>query len=455
MYHFHDTMDVMIEIIVRRTLLTLIVVVICGVVFHAPLSVWLGTMFPDNQLLIKSWKELLIVAALLLTAVQVSYRRQWQTLRADWLIRLVAVYGAIHIALLPFMWQGALPAAAGLMIDLRFVAFFVVVYVALRLYPQWRRPLLIGSVAAAGVSLLFTVLQVTVLPNDVLKHIGYDKETTIAPYLTVDQNYDFVRVNGTLRGPNPLGIYAVIVLAGCLAALLMVRTRLHRLHRLAPWAVAALGVASLVAVWYSYSRSAKLALLVAVGVVVMTVYGKYINKPLWLALATTGLLLVGGVYVMRDTPFVSTVVLHADPDEGNDVNSNDGHWESLVDGTQRMLRQPLGAGIGSTGSPSLIGDTQPLIIENHLLYIAHEVGWVGLAIFLALCVAVLRGLWRRRDDWLALALLASGLGAALASLFLPVWADDTVSVVWWGLAGMALGTTYAVKKGKKRGQSVK
>jgi len=52
---------------------------------------------------------------------------------------------------------------------------------------------------------------------------------------------------------------------------------------------------------------------------------------------------------------------------------------------------------------------------------------------------------------LALSVLASGIGIAVASLFLPVWADDTVSIVWWGLAGVALATPMIKKKGVKNG----
>lgn len=439
----------MTETVLRRTLLITLLTVFCGVVFHAPISVWLGTIAPDYQLIIKSWKEVLIGVTVVLVPIQAGRRHMWNELSRDWVVRLSIIFVALHLVLLPFMWQGALPTIAGLMINLRFVVFFMVAYVALKIYPEWRRPFIWGGVAAAAISLLFTVLQVTVLPHDILKYIGYSKDT-IAPYLTVDQNYDFIRVNGTLRGPNPLGIYVVIVIAVVVAGLAMAWKRLAAMRKFLPWVVAAVGVAAVIALWFSYSRSAKIAAVVAVVVVAIVLYGKFINRSLWIALALAATVLIGGVYLARDTPFVSVVILHEDPNEGNDVNSNEGHWESLVDGTNRMMRQPLGAGVGSTGSPSLLGK-QPLIIENYYLYVAHEVGWVGLGVFVALFVVVLKRLWQRRRDWLALAALASGIGIAVASLFLPVWADDTVSIVWWGLAAVALATPMIKKKGAKNG----
>ena len=70
--------------------------------------------------------------------------------------------------------------------------------------------------------------------------------------------------------------------------------------------------------------------------------------------------------------------------------------------------------------------------------VAHEVGWLGLLLFAGLFYAVLRLLWCHRSDWLALGVFASGIGLAVIGLMLPVWADDTVSIVWWGLAAVSL-----------------
>lgn len=438
----------MTDTIIRRALLVTILTVFCGVVFHAPLSVWLGTVAPDYQLTIKSWKEMLIGLATVLVVIQASRRQVWGELAKDWVIRLSAVFIALHVLLLPFMWQEVLPAVAGLMIDLRFVVFFVVVYAAVKMYPQWRQPFIIGGIVTASVSLLFAVLQVTILPHDVLKYIGYGKGT-ITPYLTVDQNYDFIRINGTLRGPNPLGVYGTMVLAAVMAGLAIMWKRLASVQKFLPWGIAALGLAAMVAVWFSYSRSAQIAAVIAAVTVSVLLYGKYVSRNLWIAIGIVGIVLVGGVYATRDTPFVSVVILHEDPSEGNNVNSNDGHWESLVDGANRMIHQPLGAGVGSTGSPSLLSD-KPLIIENYYLYVAHEAGWLGLGLFVVLFGLVLQRLWQRRDDWLALAVLASGIGAAVANLFLPVWADDTVAVVWWGFAAVAVAVPLSQKKGRKK-----
>lgn len=438
----------MLDIILRRTLLVLIITVLFGVVFHAPLSVWLGTYFADAQLLIKSWKEVLIVAAVLIVAIQTVRHRIWKTLLNDWIIRISLFFCLIHIIVLPFTWQGPLPTIAGLMIDLRFIVFFVIVYGALKLYPHWRKPLLMASAAAAIISISFAVLQATVLPHDILKHIGYDKDTTIAPYLTVDKNYDYVRINGTLRGPNPVGAYAIIILAVALSALLVIPKKLRTIHRLLPWSLWILAAAAAIVLWHSYSRS---ALVAGIGVAAIIIGITLLRRSPRITLASAGVLMIALAAIIAinwHTPVVQNILLHENPDGGSAISSNDDHVASLETGWSRMVHQPIGAGVGSTGSASLLDDS-PIIIENQYLFIAHEAGWLGLVLFVWLYGLVLYRLYAQRRDYLSLGIFASGVGLALIGLLLPVWVDDTVSIVWWGLAAIALGAGN-IKLKKKR-----
>ncbi len=431
--------------ILDKVFVGILLVIFGGIVLHAPLSVGFSTLFPDYALIIKAWKEILMGAALLLMIAILTVRNRWGILRSR-IVLLIGLFAALNLLLIAAYFNGLEATFAGLLINLRYFLFFVLVYVALRLYPQYYRLFLNVFIGGALLVVVFAVLQMTVLPADILKHIGYG-ESTIMPYLTVDENINYLRVNSTLRGPNPLGIFAVIAIAVALSAWLRGPRRLNK-NKLA--IVGVLGIGGAAALWSSYSRSAALAGLAAVGVILLVVYGKRISKAIWVSLFIIALVLTGSLVALRDTQFVSQIILHEDPQEGNSVNSNDGHAESLVDGTERMLRQPLGAGIGSTGSASLNTD-RPLIIENQYLFVAHETGWVGLAIYLMVNYLVLKGLWFRRKQWLALGVFASGIGIAIAGLFLPVWTDDTVSIIWWGLAAIALALPLvkAAKKGKK------
>lgn len=423
----------------------ILLVVFGGIVLHAPLAVGLSTVFPEYELLIKSWKEILLGVALLLAATILTIRKQWAIIQTK-IIYLIVLFAALNVLLIPAFYNGLEATLAGLLINMRFFLFFVLVYVAVRLYPQSYRLFLITFGAGALLVTVFAILQITVLPHDILKYLGYN-ETTIVPFLTVDQNMDYIRINSTLRGPNPLGVYAVIVLSIVLVAWLRAPRKLTQKEQIVGGILAA---GSAVALWASYARSAALAAVAAIAVVLLVIYGRRISKALWVAMGIAALVLVGSLVVLRDTPFVSNVILHEDPAEGNDVNSNDGHLESLADGTRRMLQQPLGAGIGSTGSASLYSE-EGLILENHYLFVAHENGWIGLVLFLMITYYVLAELWRRRTYWLALGVFASGIGMAVAGLFLPVWVDDTVAIIWWGLAAMVLALPMTpAKKGAKK-----
>lgn len=434
--------------LLEKVYIAILLVIFGGIVLHAPLTVAFSTIWPDASLLVKSWKEILMGAALLIGCIILYRRKQWDILRSP-IIYGITAFTALCLVLIPFFYTGFEATVAGVLANLRFFLFFGLVYVALRLFPQYYGLFVKVFIAGAFVVIGFAVLQATVLPHDILKYLGYSK-ATIAPFLTVDENMDYIRINSTLRGPNPLGVYAVIVLT---VALSVLWRKPRQLAKKEAWGLAFLVIGSVVALWASYSRSALLAAIVAVVLLAVVVFGKKVSVWVWAGLAALVVLVGVGAVVFRDTTFVSQVILHEDPNQGNNVNSNDGHAESLADGTARLLHQPFGAGIGSTGSASLLSD-KGVIIENHYLFIAHETGWLGLALFITITIMVLKALWKRRAQWFALAVFASGIGLAVASFVLPVWADDTVSIIWWGMAAIALAvppakTTKPKKKARR------
>ncbi|CAN5370747.1 hypothetical protein BH10PAT4_BH10PAT4_4950 [soil metagenome] len=417
----------------ERAYLLILLVIFGGIVLHAPLSVGLGTLLPDYSLLIKSWKEILIIIACVIALIILRHKRRIAILKEPLMIG-IGIYLAIHLLCLVLLGGEASSVAAGLAIDVRYILFFALIFIAMRLYPTYKPLFIKVGIAGALTVMTFALLQVFVLPADVLKYIGYST-STIVPYLTVDQNTDFIRINSTLRGPNPLGAYALIVLT--LLAAFWARGRHGALKR--PMGIVTLlGIGGLVALWASYSRSALLGALVAIAVVVIAVHYKKIGRKLLIGGFVAVIVTIGILAAAVNTNYVSTVLLHEDPAEGNNLNSNQGHINSLQDGLRRLVVQPFGAGIGSTGSASLYTEN-PLIIENQYLFIAHEVGWLGIAFFVMIFIGILARLWQRRSDWLSLGVFASGIGLAIIGLLLPVWADDTIAIIWWGLAGLAIG----------------
>jgi hypothetical protein len=430
--------------VLAKIYIVILLIIFGGIVLQGPLSVGLGTLWPDYSLFIKSWKEILMLIAGVLAAFLVFKNRRFGIFR-DPIIIVIGVYIALHflILILSFGATGnvTLSNAAGLMIDLRYVVFFVLVYVSLALYPHNRKIFIKVGIAGALVVVVFAMFQVFVLPVDILKYIGYNINT-ISPYLMVDQNNDFIRINSTLRGPNPLGAYVSVIIALVISA--FARSKIKKQNWMLVLAIILLA-SSIVALWASYSRSALIGAFVAVTIVTaVAIVPRLSSKARLFSAAISALILIiCGIFIINNPDFTSNILLHENTKDNNSINSNEGHIGSLVNGFDRMVDQPFGSGIGSIGSASLYGDS-PIIIENQYLFIANEVGWFGLALFITIFVMVMVKLWKLREDWLALGVMASGVGLALIGLLLPVWVDDTVSIVWWGLAAIAISNKLLV-----------
>ena len=118
------------------------------------------------------------------------------------------------------------------------------------LYPRYRQILLKCMLAAAAVIIVFACLQL-VLPRDFLTIFGYS-QATVAPYLTVDSNEAYVRFGSTLRGPNPLGAYA---LGGLVLASVFLAAKWRDSVKLRVYGILA-AVSSSIALYISYSRAA-------------------------------------------------------------------------------------------------------------------------------------------------------------------------------------------------------
>lgn len=429
--------------IIERFLLGILLIIAVGMAIHTPLTLWLGVQWPAAELYIKAWKEVLMGVALVLLIYIAVRRKVANSLLEDRVMQLGLVFAGLHFVMIMIFQNGLDTVGAGLLIDLRYVLYFVLVYGFLKICPQYRRMFIVALGSTAVVVLGFALLQLTVLPKDILANIGYSKET-ISPYLTVDENPDYVRINSTLRGPNPLGAYTVIVI-GLLAAT-TVRWKLGKRG----WVVVGItAAASLLALGASYSRSSLIGAVVAVVTIFVIAMSAKVRRRFIISLAVIAVVLVGLLAAFRHSTFVANVIFHDSPTTGAHIDSNSGHVDSLADGLDRFIHQPLGAGVGSTGSASLIGD-KPVIIENQYLFIAHEVGWIGLAVFFWLTFEILRRLWQRRQSALALGVFGSGIGLLIIGLLLPVWVDDTVSIVWWGLAAVAVaGDIPTKRKGRK------
>jgi len=310
-------------------------VIFGGIVLHAPIIVGLGTLWPNFDLLIKSWKEILMLVAGLI-AIFLLYKTKQMRLLRDPIIIAISFYAILHLLLLMFMPQSLTSIGAGLAIDLRYVLFFGLVYIALRLYPNYRKLFIKVGIIGALVVLIFALLQVFVLPHDVLKYIGYNTNT-ISPYLTIDLNHDFIRINSTLRGPNPLGAYAGIILTLVVAFIAK-----HRIKK-DKWlttAIIILSIGGIVALWASYSRSAMVGTIMAIIIVLAITIFRKLSTKMWVTSGLVLIALIGGFFAARNTSFVSNVLLHENPNGGSSITSNEDHINSIRQGMSKLISQP-------------------------------------------------------------------------------------------------------------------
>jgi O-antigen ligase len=278
---------------------------------------------------------------------------------------------------------------------------------------------------------LFGLCQL-LLPIGFLAHFGYGPQT-IPAYQTVDNKLDYQRIQSTLRGANPLGAYLVVII-GLVAARLRARALSRR------WVLSGWLVLSVICLWFTYSRSAYLGVMLALGVVAVLNLPRHHWRRLAMVAATGLVLVVLGVVSLRNNNIVQNSLFHSDETSRSALSSNSKRASALQQGLSEVVHEPLGRGPGTAG-PASTRNTHPArIAEDYYLQIGQEVGWIGLALFLAIVVMTGKLLWRQRHDWLARGLLASLVGLSLVNLLSHAWADDTLGLLWGGLAGMVVGS---------------
>ena len=427
-----------------KRLSVLTAVILALLPFHALFTTWAGSNF-GNYDLIKIWKEILIVAmmpAIIWLALQSGQLKTW--FKKSWIVRLYILYILLHIVLglLALSWHqvNATALIYALIINLRFIGFFLLCLVLASysdiLKKYWKKILIWPATAVVT----FGLVQKFILPYTFLSHFGYAPKT-IPAYQTVDANIDYRRIQSTLRGANPLGAYLVLIIP---AFLFIFR------HRVYIWLIS-LATASTV-LFYSYSRSAFVGLALAITSLGWILMRRPTAK--WIITGVVSLLVISGLYIgFRSNQTVQGIFLHTSDTSSSVVSSNEVRNAALIDSARDVIHQPWGRGPGSAGPASFRNSHSARIAENYYLQIGEEVGILGLLIFVAVGLLTAKELWLRRTDVLAQILLASLVGITFVNLVSHAWADDTLSLLWWGLAGIALAPAILGPRHKQNGKT--
>ena len=427
----------------------LIALVLVVAPFYAFLTVWAAS-FIGHYTLIRLWPEYILAPlALWAVIVLIRDRRVRVTVLTSRLAWLVIIYLLLNALLgLTALWHGTVSLKAflyGLLLDTRSLIWFGVVWVMATagtlpwLRKNWQRLVLIPLAAIV----VFAIAQFLVLPSDFLAHFGYKTGVTIAPIQTINQDTSTIRAQSLLRGPNPLGAYLVagiglIVFAGL---------------RLSKKAVLLAG--TLAALLITFSRSAWLGLLgVVVAATALLWRRRYLKLTIILA-ATLLIIGMAGLYALRNNGGLQNAVLHVNERHSTaSVTSNTGHLSGASGAMHDMLRQLFGKGPGTAGPASIYNRVSPARdSESYYLTIGQEIGWLGIVVFVWILVELARTL-RQDQSYLSRGLLASLAGLAIVNVFSYAWTDPSLTYVWWGLAGLAVGGSKVSAAPKKQSNMV-
>jgi hypothetical protein len=409
--------------------------------FHAVFTTWLGSNFGHLDLF-RVWKEMILVSIfpVILWEIWKSPKvKHW--LLHSWIVRLYLFYALLHLGLGLLALQNhdvnQEAFAYALLVNLRFIGFFIICYILASnngfLKRNWRAILL----APAAIVILFGIIQRFILPYDFLKHFGYGPDT-IPAYQTVDSNIDYRRIQSTLRGANPLGAYLVLIIP----AIFVVLGKYRR-------AAAACLLAALAALFYSYSRSAWVGVVLALALLIWWSKNYSLRlRELAIGLAVL-MVLAGGVFLLRSNQAAEDTLFHTSSASTSSQSSNEARSSAIKHGLSDVIHEPLGRGPGTAGPASFRNNRTPRIAENYYLQIGQEVGLIGMAIFIAINILVGMQLWLRCGDPLAKILLASLIGLTFVNMVSHAWTDDTLAYLWWGLAGICLAPAILEPRHKK------
>lgn len=407
--------------------------------FHGFLTVWLSTV-TGGYTWLRLWPSYITLFLLVLIGVPMIKNWSKRGIHKDSLLIKLAIVYVVLILLLGviayFFWHTVnLKALAyGLLINTRYLLWFIFAFILAQrskwMEKHWKTLVFLPL----AIVTCFALLQFFVLPADFLKHFGYDALKTIPPAQLVGANESMVRTQSFLRGPNQLGMYLMIGIS--MASAVILKTK--KISKQAFFWYSVLAVAMAVGLFTTFSRSAWLGMITVIIVAVVVDVARRISKKMLItSIIIAACLGLGGLFVLKDSPYVQQLILHNEVGTTT-ATSNDGHATGLQSGMNDLSNDPLGDGPGTAGPASAYNTKQPArISESQYLDIGQEFGWLGLLLFLFLSLFIALRLYAVSESPLAYGLFLSAIGMAVANIFMYGWFDDTIAYLWWGLAGFA------------------
>lgn len=434
------------ELKIRVNLYTKIILFITLFIFAVVPFQGLITMWPTSifghRLFWQIAKDLTLILPIFVILYLLITQKNIRVIYKEKIMWLILGYVLVHLLLFLFHNDSIESSVAGLILNLRLFVFFGISYVAGLIYKDRAVSISVKLIMIVAVMVsIFGIFQMILLPSDILSHVGYNGDPIPARF-SIDDDINSVRIASTTRGPNNLGAYLVIPLVFVFyQGFKLVNDRLNS-KRKTFLIIALVMLLLLVSLYGTHSRSAFIGFVIAICTWLLITLKNRGRKILFILMIAS--IFVSGVsaYLIKDSYFFKATVLHDIEGVGSSSTSNQGHVRSLKEGVVDVYKNKfLGCGPGCAGPASVRSKAGSKIAENYYVQIIQEVGIIGLSLFVAINVMVLRKLWKIRDvEPLALVLIASYAGISVINILLHAWADDTLAYTWWGMAGLVIGS---------------
>ncbi len=424
-------------------------VLVTGLVLHnaAMAQLWSLGVRGTSLDVVAAWKEALLLVALLVVAWHV--RRFPAVKAADVLAIAYAVIIVVYFAIPQDVLDGT-ATTRGELLALRHHLFPVGAYALGRLAAfAWdERGRMGGLVALSAV-----VVAVVGLADLALVSLQSWRDSGVPGWYREQLGLDYEGLSGlpenwvynTGEEDNPIRRLVSSFLSPLASAYALVVALIYVASRPFRWWWALLGALLYVALLYTHTRAALVAL--AAGLLVLAAAQRRIG-PAALAAASVA----AGALFLAVYPSIGPTTSYTpeeleflrenarqqgdtsgDPFGGGEA-STESHWRNLRDGVRVVFEHPQGFGLGNAGVVAKRTGVEIRAGESTYTELGVDAGVAGLLAFVLWNLALLAGLWRR-EAWVA---------ASLAAVLLIGLQTDVIGIHWvafavWVAAGLALG----------------
>lgn len=423
----------------------LVIVLLVLLPFHAFIKTWLSSLLTATTIdflapgsfLIASWKEIIIAILGIwwLILIVLDRKLPFVITKTDLLAGVFICLSLIYVFISPDLTA----SVWALKTNIAFLILYLIVRSIKQVFLKTDLVLKIIIWTTVCVN-VFGWLQL-ILPGDFWMIFGYTPYVSsyvdykpLPIYHGIGEQFDIIRINGSLSGPNQFGAF-MACMALFLAPFAAIIRKKNTKHF---WMLLTLIISTLFMIGCSFSRAAWIGLVAGALWIILL---KTSLKFKWLlvsGLCAIGLLGVFGMYLYAPTEFDTYIVHGASTSE---------RIERWTEGAQLSLEHPLGMGLGQAGPVSrrMYGEETGIITENWYLQIALETGIISALLFILILTAVLFETYRGAENAtetkaraFSVGVHAATVSLAVNGLFLHTWDDSTVAYIWAILCALAI-----------------